>query len=158
MRSSKRQVEYQEEIMIEVRTHSQVDENLCGRVQQLEVGRCSIEFEALHSMRADSTGLVHGGFLFSAADYAAMLAVNEPTVVLAGAEVQFVRPCRVGDKVEVNARITVMDSRKPIVEVVALDGTKAEVFRGTFKCVVPSRHVLESAGTVGSAPTKTPHD
>ena len=153
-----RQVVTKLEIMEEVRTHSQIDESLSGRVQQLEIGRCSVEFEASPSMRADDTGLVHGGFLFSAADYAAMLAVNEPTVVLLGAEVQFVRPCRVGDKVEVNARVTVMDSRRPIVEVVALDRTKTEVFRGTFKCAVPSRHVLEPARTVDSEATRAPHN
>ena len=143
--------------MKEIKTHSQVDENLSGHVKELEVGHCCVEFEARPSMRADVTGLVHGGFLFSAADYAAMLAVNEPTVVLAGAEVQFVRPCRVGDKVEMHARITVTDSRRPIVEVVAIDCTKAEVFRGTFKCVVPSRHVLAPAEPVHSEPTRPVH-
>lgn len=143
--------------MKEIRTHAQVDENLSGRVKHLDVGSCCVEFEARLSMRADATGLVHGGFLFSAADYAAMLAVNEPTVVLAGAEVRFVRPCRVGDKVDVHARIAVMDSRKPIVEVVALDCTKAEVFRGTFKCVIPSRHVLGTVEPVCSEPAGTAH-
>lgn len=32
-------------------------------------------------MAADEYRLVHGGFIFGLADYAVMLAINEPTVV-----------------------------------------------------------------------------
>ena len=37
------------------------------------------------------------GFIFGAADYAAMLAVNQPNVVLGAAETHFLKPSRVGD-------------------------------------------------------------
>lgn len=50
-------------------------------------------------MKVDSHGLIHGGFLFGAADYASMLAVNDPNVVLASAEVRFLRPLKSGDTV-----------------------------------------------------------
>jgi len=43
-------------------------------------------------MAADARGLVHGGFTFGLADYAAMLAVNEPTVVLASAQTKLITP------------------------------------------------------------------
>jgi acyl-coenzyme A thioesterase PaaI-like protein len=43
-------------------------------------------------MAADQRGLVHGGFTFGLADYAAMVAVNDPNVVLGAAEVRFLAP------------------------------------------------------------------
>jgi len=66
---------------MEQRTHPVVSPELCGRPSALEPGRAVVEFEALESMRADASGLVHGGFVFGLADYAAMLAVNHPHVV-----------------------------------------------------------------------------
>ncbi|MEO9229795.1 MAG: PaaI family thioesterase [Devosia sp.] len=134
--------------MKQIRTHQDIDESLSGRVKELADGRCSVEFEASPSMRADATGLVHGGFLFGAADYAAMLAVNEPTVVLTSATVQFMKPCCVGQRVEVHAKVIGEHPRKPVVQAVALDSSGAEIFRGTFNCAVLSRHVLapETAG------------
>jgi acyl-coenzyme A thioesterase PaaI-like protein len=52
-------------------------------------------------MVVDAHGLVHGGFVFGLADYAAMLAVNDPNVVLGAAEARFLKPVRRGDQ---NAR------------------------------------------------------
>jgi len=48
-------------------------------------------------MVVDDHKLVHGGFIFGAADYAAMAAVNDPNVVLGSAEVSFLKPSKSGD-------------------------------------------------------------
>jgi acyl-coenzyme A thioesterase PaaI-like protein len=48
-------------------------------------GYAVVELKTKENMRADEKNLVHGGFIFSLADYCAMLTVNEPTVVLASA-------------------------------------------------------------------------
>lgn len=42
---------------------------------------------------------------FGLADYAAMLAVNEPTVVLGKAEVRFLKPVKVGERLLARTRI-----------------------------------------------------
>ena len=81
-----------------INTHLEINEDLCGRVTELLQGRCTLEFDPTAQMRADDRGLVHGGFIFGAADYAAMLAINDPHVVLAGAEVRFMKPARVGER------------------------------------------------------------
>lgn len=65
-------------------------------------------------MAADEAGLVHGGFVFGLADYAAMLAVNHPHVVLGAAQVRFVKPVAVGDRLLAVADVLVRgDHRRP---------------------------------------------
>lgn len=127
---------------MEANTHRHLDTSLSGRVVNLSSGKCSLELLALPCMGADEYGLVHGGFVFSAADHAAMLAVNEPYVVLAAAQVQFLKPSRVGDVLSIEAQVVGGDARKATVEAVVRDAGGDEVFRGTFRCAVPSRHVL----------------
>lgn len=92
-------------------------------------------------MAADERGLVHGGFVFGAADYAAMLAVNDPHVVLGAAEVRFLEPVEVGDSLVLEARTESVEGRKHRVEVMARRGEES-VMTGTFTCFVLDRHVL----------------
>ncbi len=68
-------------------------------------------------MAADERGLVHGGFVFGLADYAAMLAVNHPNVVLASAEVRFLKPVVVGERLVAEAWVEETDGRKSRVQV-----------------------------------------
>jgi acyl-coenzyme A thioesterase PaaI-like protein len=127
-----------------INTHLEINEDLCGRVTEMLPGRCTVEFNPMPQMRADDRGLVHGGFIFGAADYAAMLAVNDPHVVLARAEVQFMKPTRVGERLVFKAAATPGDHpRRSSVEVHALDANGEEVFRGVFSCAIPTRHVLD---------------
>lgn len=99
---------------------------------------------AVAAMAADDRGLVHGGFVFGLADHAAMLAVNEPNVVLVRAEVRFVAPVAVGDRLVARARVAPQAGAgpRPVVEAEVSAGDRT-VFAGTFHCAVPSRHVLE---------------
>ena len=53
-----------------------------------------VELTATPEMEADASGLTHGGFTFGLADYAAMLAVNHPNVVLGSAQTKFTSPRR----------------------------------------------------------------
>jgi acyl-coenzyme A thioesterase PaaI-like protein len=126
-------------------THLAIDQRLCGRVRDLDAGRSTVELSLGDEMRADSSGLVHGGFLFGAADYAAMVAVNDPNVVLGSAQVKFTKPSRVGDTLVFEARVDAAEGRKRTVSVVgrAADGT--EVFGGSFVCFVLDKHVLQTA-------------
>jgi acyl-coenzyme A thioesterase PaaI-like protein len=92
-------------------------------------------------MQADDSGLIHGGFVFGMADYAAMLAVNDPNVVLGAADVRFTKPCRLGEKLTAKARILEEKGKKRMVEVIVGSGTDT-VFEGTFTCFVLEKHVL----------------
>ncbi len=127
---------------MEANTHLGIDASLCGKPVELGDGTAQVKMTTTAAMAADDHGLVHGGFVFGLADYAAMLAVNHPLVVLAGAEVKFLAPCRVGDELYATARAEERDERRASIAVeVSVGDTK--IFSGTFKCAVPKRHVLE---------------
>lgn len=130
----------------EPRTHTQIDRRLVGEPLELGPGSARVALTALAEMAADERGLVHGGFLFGLADYAAMLAVNDPRVVLGSAEVRFARPVRVGERVVAEARVVEESGRKRVVEVTARrDGESEPLLTARCVCLVPDRHVLEPA-------------
>lgn len=128
--------------MHEPRTHAAIDRELCGRPVVIEPGHAEVELTTTQAMAADACGLVHGGFVFGAADYAAMLAVNDPNVVLGAATVKLTAPVRVGEVVRCVARVASANGKKREVEVVASVGA-TRVLLGTFTCAVLERHVLE---------------
>jgi uncharacterized protein (TIGR00369 family) len=113
---------------------------------ELGEGSARVALDAIDSMVVDAQGLVHGGFIFGLADYAAMLAVNDPNVVLGAAETRFLRPVRRGDHLIASAQTLSAQGRKHEVRVEATVNSE-KVFEGTFTCFVLERHVL---GEVGS--------
>ncbi|WP_297470856.1 PaaI family thioesterase [Thermococcus sp.] len=127
---------------MEQRTHRLANERLVGRPLKIEPGRAEVELLTTEEMAVDEYGLVHGGFTFGLADYAAMLAVNEPTVVLGKAEVRFLKPVKVGDILIAKAEVVEDLGRKKIVKADVFRGSE-KVFEGTFHCYVLERHVLE---------------
>jgi acyl-coenzyme A thioesterase PaaI-like protein len=134
------------------RTHLRIDSRLCGEPIELAPGSAVVALTALPEMAADERGLVHGGFVFGLADYAAMLAVDEPTVVLASAEVRFLAPVVVGERLVARAGVSGREGRKSRVRVEVLrDGTA--VMSGEFLCVTPAGHVLERAAAPSTPST-----
>ena len=127
---------------MEPRTHLAIDAAWCGTPVELREGSAEVELLTLPAMAADAHGLVHGGFIFGLADYAAMLAVNEPNVVLAAAEVTFLQPVRVGERLRAIAAVGDVEGHKYRVHC-AVRGTAGDVLHGRFTCVVTRRHVLE---------------
>ena len=125
-------------------THLAIEPRLCGEPRELREGYCRVELTATAEMRADERGLVHGGFVFGLADYAAMLAVNEPMVVLGSAQVRFIKPVVTGETLVAEATVVERAGRKQIV---AVDVERAGdlVFRGEFVCFIPDEHILDKA-------------
>ncbi len=128
--------------MTEPNTHPNIDASLCGTPLTLAPGAAEVELRTDERMAADARGLVHGGFVFGAADYAAMLAVNDPNVVLGSASTTFKAPVRVGETLRVRAELRAENGRKREVEVSADVGT-TRVFDGTFTCFVLDTHVFD---------------
>ena len=79
-------------------THLAIAPRLVGEPLELGPGTARAALTLSPEMAADDRGLVHGGFAFGLADYAAMLAVNHPLVVLASSTVRFLAPTRVGER------------------------------------------------------------
>jgi len=127
---------------VNIETHQQIDPALCGRAVALEEGASQVELTTLEQMGVDDSGLVHGGFIFGLADYAAMVAVNHPNVVLGGAEVRFLKPVRVGERLLAAARVEATEGKKRVVPV-TVEREGEIVFEGTFSCFILDRHVLD---------------
>ena len=131
---------------MEQRTHEKIAPHLCGRPVELAAGRARVGLLTTSEMAADQRGLVHGGFTFGLADYAAMLAVNEPTVVLASAQVKFLGPVVAGDRLEAEASVERTEGRKRWVKaVVRRDGTP--VLEAELLAVVPDTHILDASAS-----------
>ena len=123
-------------------THLAIDMELCGQTEELAPHYCRLRLPTTGRMAADDKGLVHGGFIFGMADYAAMLAVNHPNVVLGAADSRFLKPVRAGETVMAEARVESVDGKKHTVPVTVSRNGEA-VFQGTFTCYVLDRHVLD---------------
>lgn len=128
--------------MTEIKTHLKINQDLCGIPQYTDNGKSRVHMNLTKEMAADDKGLIHGGFIFGLADYAAMIAVNHPNVVLAESSCKFLKPSVTGDKLIAKAEVTeeIKNKRIVFVEVFLED---AKVFEGTFKSVIPSKHVLD---------------
>jgi uncharacterized protein (TIGR00369 family) len=131
---------------MQIRTHEKINQNLSGKPINLEEGHCVIELTPTKKMRADSSGLIHGGFIFSMADYAAMLAVNHPNVLLGESTFRFIKPAIVGDLLYAQAKVIEDLGKKRVVDVKIMkdsQNSNEKIAEGKFTCFIPKEHVLE---------------
>ena len=124
-------------------THLGIDATLCGTPTAQSAGRATARLTPTAAMAVDSRSLVHGGFVFGLADYAAMLAVDDPNVVLGAAEVRFLKPVIVGEALVADANVESEAGKKRVVKVVVSRAAEP-VMTGTFTCYVLEHHVLEN--------------
>ncbi len=126
---------------MELNTHLKIDNDINGKVVELKEGYAKVEQTTHAFMVADEQGLIHGGFTFCAADFAAMACVNEPYVVLAKGETKFLAPIKLGQTVIYEANTVIFEGKKSTVEVIASVEGNA-VFKGTFSTVSLDNHIL----------------
>ncbi|MFN3976806.1 MAG: PaaI family thioesterase [Aquificaceae bacterium] len=126
---------------MQLKTHLKIDKSLSGEVLELSEGYAKVGLRTDERMVADEKGLIHGGFIFSLADFCAMAAVNEPTVVLAQANIKFLKPVKLGEELLAEGRVERSEGKKRWVKVEIKRGEE-KVAEGEFFCVVPERHVL----------------
>ncbi len=130
---------------MDLATHRAISEELCGRVTEIGGGTAVVVLKTTAAMAVDEQQLVHGGFVFGLADHAAMVAVNHPWVVLAGADSHFLKPTRVGESLIARATSD-RDPRRPQVEV-EVESEGQVVARFVMRCAVLERHVLAGVGS-----------
>jgi len=122
-------------------THLGINPQLVGCPVALTQGRAEVRLITTQDMSADQYGLVHGGFTFGLADYAAMLAVNDPNVVLGAAEVKLLAPVRVGSELIATAEVREEKGKKRVVECCVKVG-ETTIMDGSFTCFVLDKHIL----------------
>ncbi len=126
-----------------VQTHLGISADLVGLTTAVAEGRATATLTTRQEMVADARGLVHGGFVFGLADYAAMVAVNDPYVVLGAADCRFLAPVRVGETLVAEAEAKDLEGKKRRVECQVRAGERV-VFTGTFTCFVLPRHLFDA--------------
>jgi acyl-coenzyme A thioesterase PaaI-like protein len=126
-----------------LKTHLAINQTLCGQLLSIDEGIAIVKINTTSEMVVDDHKLVHGGFIFGAADYAAMAAVNDPNVVLGSAEVKFLKPSKSGDSVILKAKVTEANGKRRRVDVEGVDEAGTIIFSGIFSCFVLEKHVLE---------------
>lgn len=126
---------------MDIKTHKKINNKLCGTPIHIEEGLTKVKLTAIDEMTADESGLIHGGFMFGLADYAAMLAVNHPNVVLGSSHVIFLKPVVVGDIVVAEAKADKPEGKKQKVFVI-IKREEEIVFEGEFTCFTPESHIL----------------
>ncbi len=128
--------------MLKPNTHLAISPTWVGTVVELSDNRAVAQLETRAEMCADEAGLVHGGFAFGLADYAAMLAVNDPYVVLGAAETKFLAPVCCGQLMVATAEVVTEQGKKRQVECqVSVDDRV--VFTGCFTCFVLQQHIMD---------------
>ena len=126
---------------MELNTHLKLNSELNGKVVELAKGYAKVEQLTTELMVADAEGLVHGGFTFCAADFAAMACVNDPYVVLAKGDTKFLAPIKCGQTVIYEAKMLESEGRKSLIEVIATVDENV-VFKGRFNTVTLDSHIL----------------
>lgn len=124
-----------------INTHQLINASLCGTPLYVENGESRVEMTTVPTMAVDDKGLVHGGFVFGLADYAAMIAVNHPHVVLGAASARFIKPVSVGQLITAEAKVEAVKGKKHIVKAV-VKFEEQTVFEAEFTCFVLEKHVL----------------
>jgi len=128
---------------MEIKTHHLAHQPLLGTpIEIIDGEKAVVKLVGIENMAVDDHGLVHGGFTFGLADYAAMLAVNDPNVVIVGANVSFVAPVQRGDVMIAEALVAEVRNKKRVVNVV-INVRDETVFRGELTCFVLEKHVLD---------------
>jgi len=126
-----------------LQTHNKIRSNLCGTILKLEVGYSNTTLLTTKEMSVDDLGLIHSGFIFGAADYAAAVAVNEPNVVIIGSRSKFLAPAKVDDLIEFVAKAKFEDSRKREIKVTG-HINDIKVYEGLFSAVVLEQHIFKT--------------
>ena len=127
---------------MDINTHLKIDNNISGECIELKKDYAKVKLCTKDFMCADKHDLIHGGFIFSSADYCAMLAVNNPNVVLAKSTTKFIAPVKLKDIIILEARVISSDGFKSEVEVIAIVKEKV-VFKGTFFTATLKNHIFD---------------
>ncbi len=127
----------------DLKTHGKIKTNLCGTIIKLDTGYSKTTLQTTKDMVLDDLGLIHSGFIFGAADYAAAVAVNEANVVVIGSRSSFLAPAKLNDLIEFEAKTKFEDSRKREIKVTAYIN-EIKIYEGIFHAVVLEQHIFKT--------------
>lgn len=127
----------------DLKTHLKIKSILVGNLVEMAKNSSKVVLQTTQEMSVDEFGLIHSGFLFGSAEYAAVAAVNEPNVVVIGCRSKFFAPAKVGDIITFEAKGRFEDARKREIKVIGMIN-EIKVFEGLFQAVLLERHILQT--------------
>ncbi len=124
-------------------THKKLNRTYSGEIIALDKNYAKTSFPTTNEMRVDELGLVHSGFISAAADYAAVMAINQVNTVIIGSKISFLAPAKAGDIVIFEAKVKFEDLRKREIEVKG-HINEIKIFQGTFHAVALEKHIFKT--------------
>jgi len=124
-------------------THNKIKSTLVGTLLELKKSYAKVVLQTTQEMSVDEFGLIHSGFIFGAAEYAAVAAVNEENVVIIGCRSKFFAPAKLGDSIEFEAKGRYEEARKREIKVIG-SINDVKVFEGIFHAVLLEKHILKT--------------
>lgn len=112
-----------------------------GYVVEFKENYVKTRFSPIHDMIFDEENLIYTGFIYAAANYAALLAVNSEFAVTIGSRISFLSPVELGDEIEFEARAYFNESKKREVRINGVIGG-IKVFEGAFQLIILEDHIF----------------
>ena len=91
--------------------------NIVGELTEIYRNKVVTRFAPTERMIMDESKMIHAGFIFNAASFAAMAAINKKYSVLIAADVKFLAPIELGHEVIFKAEAIQSDTKKCEVKV-----------------------------------------
>jgi len=126
-----------------LRTHQTIKNIYVGNLTALSKNSSNVILQTTRDMTVDELGLIHNGFIFGAAEYAAVCAINEENIVVIGCRSKFFAPARLGDIITFEAKGKFEDARKREIKVTGIIND-IKIFEGIFQAVLLEHHILET--------------
>ncbi len=127
----------------ELLSHAKIKSSLVGNISELKKSYAKVILETTTDMAVDDFGLVHSGFIFGSAEYAAVASINQENVVVIACRSKFFAPAKVGNTIEFEAKGRFEDARKREVKVIGKIND-IKVFEGIFQAVLLENHILKT--------------
>ncbi len=126
-----------------MKSHTRIRSSFVGNLTELTKNGAKTVLQATQEMSVDEFGLVHNGFIFGSAEYAAAAAVNEENFIVIGCRSKFFAPAKVGDIISFEAKGRFEDARKREIKVTGTIND-VKVFEGIFQAVILEHHILKT--------------
>ena len=91
--------------------------NIVGELVELYRDKAVVRFRPNERMIMDESKMIHAGFVFNAASFAAMAAINKKYSVLIASDVKFLAPIELGHEITFKAQAIQSDTKKCEVKV-----------------------------------------
>lgn len=96
----------------ELRICKKINKDFCGELVRLAKNEAEVSFIPNEKMTSDENNIIHCGFVFNAAAFCAMAAVNAPNSTIIYSETKFLSPIELNCELTLKARALQSDLKK----------------------------------------------